>query len=106
MCFLIFLNSPPLSVTVHYTICKGAKFSTTIVRPESELTAEMIQSGSWETLDFKQYNFTALGTKPAYGTLHPLMKVRSEIRAVFLEMGYVTNTNDFNIFIIMFSFVS
>ena len=44
-------------------------------------------SGSWKTKEFKSYNFDALGAPPTCGHFHPLMKVRTEIRQVFLEMG-------------------
>ena len=44
-------------------------------------------SGSWKDKSFKAYNFDALGVPPTAGHLHPLMKVRTEIRKIFLEMG-------------------
>lgn len=44
-------------------------------------------SGSWKTKQFKSYNFNSLGMPPQAGHLHPLMKVRAEIRQIFLEMG-------------------
>ncbi|NXP65621.1 SYFA ligase, partial [Chloropsis cyanopogon] len=43
--------------------------------------------GSWRRLPFKPYNFCSLGLPPACGHLHPLLKVRSELRQIFLEMG-------------------
>lgn len=43
--------------------------------------------GSWRRLPFKPYNFSSLGLPPACGHLHPLLKVRSELRQIFLEMG-------------------
>ena len=48
----------------------------------------MIATGSWRTKSFKPYNFSALGVPPARGHLHPLLKVRSEVRQIFLEMGF------------------
>ena len=46
-------------------------------------------SGSWQTSTYKKYNFEAAGIPPIGGALHPLLKVREEIRNIFLEMGYV-----------------
>lgn len=46
-------------------------------------------SGSWKTSTYKKYNFEAEGTPTAGGALHPLLKVREEIRNIFLEMGSV-----------------
>jgi len=35
----------------------------------------MIADGSWETENFKPYNWNALGKEVINGNLHPLMKV-------------------------------
>ncbi|CAJ0573725.1 unnamed protein product, partial [Mesorhabditis spiculigera] len=67
---------------------KGPNFTTEIVKPELDLTAEMIQSGSWKEKTFKKYNFEALGVQPSSGHLHPLMKVRAEFRQIFFQMGF------------------
>ncbi|NXN99341.1 SYFA ligase, partial [Rhinopomastus cyanomelas] len=77
-----------LEVTLKsYWIRKGSAFSTAVARPETELTPEMIATGSWRDRPFKPYNFSALGLPPACGHLHPLLKVRSQLRQIFLEMG-------------------
>lgn len=56
----------------------------------------MILSGSWKTTSFKPYNFEALGQPPLVGCLHPLLKVRTDIRQIFLEMGFTEMpTNNF-----------
>ena len=79
-----------------YILAKGAKFGTTVQKPETELTAEMLASGSWRDATFKPYNFNALGISPERGQLHPLLKVRSEYRQIFLEMGFTEMpTNNF-----------
>ena len=46
-------------------------------------------SGTWKNLTFKKYNFDAEGAPTNGGALHPLLKVREEIRDIFLEMGCV-----------------
>ncbi|MGH0186716.1 UNVERIFIED_CONTAM: hypothetical protein FKN15_022361 [Acipenser sinensis] len=43
--------------------------------------------GAWRDKKFKPYNFDALGIIPDCGHLHPLMKVRTQFRQIFLEMG-------------------
>ena len=86
-----------------FTVHKGSKFSTSIAKHETDLTVEMITSyvrscpspltqlifsrGAWKTSTFKKYNFEAEGIPPNGGALHPLLKVREEIRNIFLEMG-------------------
>jgi phenylalanyl-tRNA synthetase alpha chain len=45
--------------------------------------------GAWKTSTFKKYNFEAEGVPTDGGALHPLLKVREEIRNIFLEMGSV-----------------
>lgn len=49
----------------------------------------MLINGAWKNKKFKPYNFAALGATLEVGHLHPLLKVRSEFRKIFLEMGYV-----------------
>uniref|UniRef100_A0A3Q3VY00 phenylalanine--tRNA ligase n=1 Tax=Mola mola TaxID=94237 RepID=A0A3Q3VY00_MOLML len=79
-----------------YWITKGSSFSTTITKQETELTPEMIATGSWKEKKFKPYNFEALGVAPDCGHLHPLMKVRTQFRQIFLEMGFTEMpTNNF-----------
>eukprot|EP00062_Callorhinchus_milii_P026014 gi/632987646/ref/XP_007882670.1/ PREDICTED: phenylalanine--tRNA ligase alpha subunit-like [Callorhinchus milii] len=70
-----------------YWITKGSAFSTKVIKQETELTPEMIANGSWRERKFKPYNFDALGIIPECGHLHPLLKVRSQFRQIFLEMG-------------------
>ena len=75
-------------VTKYYVVSKGVGFKTTIERPEADLTADMLHDGSWKTKPFKDYNFTAKGAPIESGYLHPLLKVRSEFRRIFLDMGF------------------
>lgn len=73
---------------VYFSIAKGPKFSLKIQKLETDLTVDMLQSGSWKSATFKQYNFNAEGAPPASGALHPLLKVREEFRNIFFEMGF------------------
>ena len=50
----------------------------------------MLFSGTWKNAQFKRYNFEAEGIYPNGGALHPLLRVREEMRNIFLEMGSVT----------------
>lgn len=54
----------------------------------ADLTAEMIAQGTWSAHSFKPVNLDALGKDPGSGHLHPLMKVRTQFRQIFLEMGF------------------
>lgn len=67
---------------------KGSNFSTKIEKAPTELTPEMISSGSWKTTALKPYNLDSLGQDTGAGCLHPLLKVRAEYRQIFLEMGF------------------
>ncbi|GJQ74504.1 hypothetical protein Trydic_g21371 [Trypoxylus dichotomus] len=75
-------------VIKYFVLQKGPEFSTTLSKLETDLTADMLASGSWKNLKFKDYNFNALGTPLESGYLHPLLKVRAEFRQIFLEMGF------------------
>ncbi|XP_053319094.1 phenylalanine--tRNA ligase alpha subunit [Spea bombifrons] len=79
-----------------YWVRKGSGFSTSVSKQETDLTPEMIASGSWREKSFKSYNFNSLGVMPECGHLHPLMKVRTQFRQIFLEMGFTEMpTNNF-----------
>jgi len=71
-----------------YYVKKGENFVTELEKPETELTPDMISTGSWKTKTFKPYNFCALGQPTTSGHLHPLLKVRTQFRQIFLEMGF------------------
>lgn len=75
-------------VVKSFVLEKGRQFSTSLTKLETDLTAEMLTTGSWKNLKFKDYNFNALGVPPECGCLHPLLKVRTEFRQIFLEMGF------------------
>lgn len=71
-----------------FIITKGPEFTTVLKKLETDLTSDMLVSGAWKDLKFKDYNFEALGAPPAAGHLHPLLKVRSEVVANFVQMGF------------------
>lgn len=75
-------------VTKSFLISKGPEFSTSLKKLETDLTVEMLANSLWSDLKFKAYNFNSLGAPPECGQLHPLLKVRSEFRQIFLEMGF------------------
>jgi len=75
------------SLTV-YDVEKGPKFTLDVKKAQMDLTAEMILTGSWKEADFKPLNLNALGMEPKGGQLHPLLKVRSEIRSILINMGF------------------
>ncbi|KAH8245615.1 hypothetical protein KR032_012502 [Drosophila birchii] len=76
------------TVTKSFVLGRGTEFATTLTKLETDLTMDMLASGLWDTLKFKAYNFDALGAPPTRGHLHPLLKVRTEFRQIFLEMGF------------------
>ncbi|KAI9705251.1 MAG: Phenylalanyl-tRNA synthetase, beta subunit, cytoplasmic [Bogoriella megaspora] len=77
------------SKVITYTVQKGPKFATEMPVEVTDLTADMLASGAWQTANFKPYNFKALGANQNAGALHPLNKVRSEFRQIFFNMGFV-----------------
>ncbi|MEW5309124.1 MAG: hypothetical protein WDW38_001033 [Sanguina aurantia] len=71
-----------------YLLCKGPKYALERVKPATDLTAEMLAKGTWKDAEFKEYNFNALGQPTAGGHLHPLLKVRTQFRKIFTQMGF------------------
>ena len=74
--------------TVSYKVSKGTDFSVDLIKPETELTSEMISSGSYKDLKFKPLNFNSQGALPESGALHPLNKIKQEFRQIFFNMGF------------------
>ncbi|GAW19365.1 hypothetical protein ANO14919_088510 [Xylariales sp. No.14919] len=73
---------------IGFKIYKGPKFALELPDEATDLTAEMLATASWKTATFKPYNFQALGAEQRAGALHPLNKVRTEIRNIFFELGF------------------
>lgn len=71
----------------HFTVKKGSQFTTKLVELKTDLTSDMLGSAGWKTENFKKYNFEALGRPTSGGALHPLLRVREEIRNNFFDMG-------------------
>ena len=73
---------------ITFSFTKGPKFSTEFVALETDLTADMLATGAWKTVQLKPYNFNSKGAPSPAGALHPLNKVRHEFRLIFTEMGF------------------
>ncbi|KAL9115772.1 MAG: hypothetical protein Q9227_000140 [Pyrenula ochraceoflavens] len=67
---------------------KGPKYTSEFVELETDITSEMLASGSWRSAPLKPYNFNSKGAPISAGALHPLNKVRTEFRQIFFEMGF------------------
>jgi len=78
-----------LTKVIAYTVTKGPKYAKEMPVEVTDLTADMLASGAWETTNFKPYNFNALGASQDAGALHPLNKVRQEFRNIFFNQGFV-----------------
>ncbi|XP_017891034.1 phenylalanine--tRNA ligase alpha subunit isoform X2 [Ceratina calcarata] len=83
-------------VVKYVQLDRGPSFTTKLEKQETELTADLLVNGAWKDKKFKPYNFAARGATLEVGHLHPLLKVRTEFRKIFLEMGFTEMpTNNF-----------
>ncbi|GMH87952.1 hypothetical protein TrVE_jg2362 [Triparma verrucosa] len=71
-----------------YDITRGPSYALERKKKAADLTKEMLDSGAWETTEFKPYNFATVGEKVGGGYLHPLLKVRAEFRKILMQMGF------------------
>ncbi|KAK9822548.1 hypothetical protein WJX74_003786 [Apatococcus lobatus] len=71
-----------------YRVAKGPEFALQRRKAATDLTADMLAKGTWKEEKFKAYNFNALGQPTAGGHLHPLLKVRTQFRKIFTQMGF------------------
>jgi len=74
----------------YFTVEKGPDFCLEIKTFAAELTADMITSGSWKNENFKPLNLKqgVMGIPPNGGHLHTLLKNRTMMKEIFLEMGF------------------
>ncbi|KAL6121286.1 hypothetical protein NUSPORA_01824 [Nucleospora cyclopteri] len=76
-----------------YRIKKGNKFFINS-KENCELTTDIMQLHLTHCINteflnsFKAYNFNSTGILPHCGSLNPLMKMRSEFKKIFIEMGF------------------
>ncbi len=52
------------------------------------LTPELLKSGDYKLIDFKEFDVTALPSPKELGRIHPLRQVIYRLRELFLEMGF------------------
>ncbi|KAL7068736.1 phenylalanyl-tRNA synthetase, alpha subunit family protein [Cryptosporidium serpentis] len=71
-----------------FLIEKGTNFST-IIKPEiTDITQDMILDKSWESSDFKPYNFFAKGKRLIRSHIHPLTRSLLKFKRILLHMGF------------------
>ncbi|ORD94978.1 SYFA [Enterospora canceri] len=68
-----------------YKIRRGRMYGIERASQQVELTTENLNT---DVSLFKPYNFETVGLLPIPGSLHPLTKIRKEIKGIFLEMGF------------------
>ena len=71
-----------------YKVSRGPKFALERKKEATDLTRDMLAGDAWLQLPFKRYNFNALGRDTLGGHLHPLLKVRTQFRKIFVRMGF------------------
>ena len=79
-------RKPPTTATLKSLASPGEMFGTWGKKALVDLTHEMLVKGSWKDQLLKPLNLQAEGSLD--GALHPLMKVKSMFREIFLEMGF------------------
>mmetsp|Transcript_41266 Transcript_41266/g.76785 ORF Transcript_41266/g.76785 Transcript_41266/m.76785 type:complete len:499 (-) Transcript_41266:46-1542(-) len=84
----------PTSLTA-FSVEKTDKFSAASQKAVADLTSEMIIKGSWSNMTFKPFNLTNVSGVPCTGGhLHPLNKVKTEMRHVLMQMGFEEMTTN------------
>lgn len=67
---------------------KGLSFSLDITKPEADLTTELISNDKYKSKQFKKFNYNTMGQEVNNGSLHPLLRVRTQFREIMLELGF------------------
>lgn len=80
-------NLVVLKKTCYYLMRKGRCFGEDVGNLETEITAQMVVEG--RSMPLKPFNFHTDGLVPQCGALHPLTKFKTEIKHIFVGMGFV-----------------
>lgn len=75
--------------TICYSLKKGPEFVLKRKTLATDVTREHLKSGDWKDLEFKDYNYGALGQPIPTGYVNPLLEVRESIQNIFIEMGFI-----------------
>ncbi len=61
----------------------------------TQLTPELLQTGKWQEVEFSKYDVQTFAPAVFGGRKHPLQQLISEIRTIFVEMGFTEIHYDF-----------
>ncbi len=61
----------------------------------SQITPELIQSGQWKDVEFRKYDVNTFAPSIYGGRKHPMQQIISDIRLIFIEMGFSEIHYDF-----------
>ncbi len=70
---------------------KGLKLKERV----SQVTPELLQTGKWKEVEFRKYDVNTFAPAIFGGRKHPLQNIISEIRDIFVEMGFTEIHYDF-----------
>ncbi|XP_024167398.1 phenylalanine--tRNA ligase alpha subunit, cytoplasmic isoform X1 [Rosa chinensis] len=77
-----------LQVKKGFSVRRGLNYAPQRKKVATDLTRDMLQSGDWKDLEYKDFNLNAKGAPTERGCLHPLLKVRKQLKDIFLQMGF------------------
>mmetsp|Transcript_6131 Transcript_6131/g.18504 ORF Transcript_6131/g.18504 Transcript_6131/m.18504 type:complete len:493 (-) Transcript_6131:327-1805(-) len=72
----------------YFKVDKGPKYQAVRAKKCADLSVEALKDGSWQTAEWKAYNFASVGERVAGGYVQPLLKVRAEFRKILMGMGF------------------
>lgn len=72
----------------YFMINQGEKFTLKLKPVITDLTQEIIMNSSWESIEFKPYNFNAKGKRLPRGNVHPLTRTLRKFKRILSQMGF------------------
>ena len=61
----------------------------------TQVTPELVQTGKWKEVEFRKYDVNTFAPSVFGGRIHPMQQIISEIRTIFVEMGFTEIHYDF-----------
>jgi phenylalanyl-tRNA synthetase alpha chain len=80
-----------LTELAHEVISIGLKLKERV----TQITPELLQTDKWRDVEFSKYDVNTFAPAVFGGRIHPLQHIISEIRTIFVEMGFTEIHYDF-----------
>jgi phenylalanyl-tRNA synthetase alpha chain len=74
---------------------KAVRSGIELKKQITDITDQIIQSGEWQSVEFRKYDINTFAPSVSPAKKHPLSRLGSEIRRLFTDMGFVEMSSEY-----------